>query len=54
MFVEHCSKIGQISRCIREEVPWRINFPLILRNDASFPWIIGKFPLQETSSPSLL
>jgi hypothetical protein len=43
-------KTRQISEKIREEVPWRENFPVIRGNDDYFPRITGKFSLQGTSS----
>jgi hypothetical protein len=36
-------KIRQISEKIKEEVPWRENFPVIRGNDDYFPRITGKF-----------
>jgi hypothetical protein len=42
-------KTRQISEKIREEVPWRENFPVIRGNDDYFPRITGKFSLQGTS-----
>jgi hypothetical protein len=43
-------KIRQISEKIREEVPWRENFPVIRGNDDYLPRITGKFSLQGSSS----
>ncbi len=43
-------KTRQISEKIREEVPWKENFPVIRGNDDYFPRITGKFSLQGTSS----
>jgi hypothetical protein len=43
-------KTRQISEKIREEVPWRENFPVIRGNGDYFPSITGKFSLQESSS----
>ncbi len=43
-------KTRQISEKIREEVPWKENFPVIRGNDDYFPRITRKFSLQGTSS----
>jgi hypothetical protein len=43
-------KTRQISEKIREEVPWRENFPVIRGNGDYFPSITGKFSPQESSS----
>jgi hypothetical protein len=43
-------KTRQISEKIREEIPWRENFPVIRINEDYFPRITRKFSLQGTSS----
>jgi hypothetical protein len=45
-------KTRQISEKIREEVPWKENFPVIRGNYDYFPIINGKFSLPGTSSSS--
>jgi hypothetical protein len=37
-------KTRQISEKIREEVPWRENFPVIRGNDTTFLELLGNFP----------